>query len=115
MSVSGLGPGAPGSDVLAALRDGRIEGADNRLRAATRLLQSSFYEEMFKAMRETVPEGGVVSGGQGQDIFQSLFDQSVAESAAMKAEGGLGEALYRYFGGGVGEGGEGGDDESGRR
>ena len=97
MSVSGTGPGPRGTDVLTALREGRIEGADNRLRAATRLLQGSFYEELFKAMRGTVPDGGVISGSQGQDIFESLLDQRVAEVASMKAEGGLGDALYRYF------------------
>ncbi len=99
MSVSGPGPTGP--DVLSALRDGRIQGEEARLRAATKLLEGSFYEQLFLAMRDTVPEGGALSGGQGQEIFEGLLDQRVAESAAMKAEAGLGEALYRYLTGGV--------------
>jgi flagellar protein FlgJ len=95
MSVDRLG-GGPG-DVLAALRGGRIEGEDARLRAATELLEGSFYQELFKAMRDTVPEGGVVSGGFGQGVFEGMLDQSVAESAALGADGGLAEALFRYF------------------
>ena len=93
------GPG--GGDVLAALKSGRIQDDDARLRAAADLLESSFYEELFKAMRGTVPEGGVVSGGSGEDMFQSMMDQHVATAAAMRSEGGLGSALYRYFTGGA--------------
>lgn len=89
------GPG--GTDVLAALKSGRIKDGDARLRAAAHLLESSFYEELFQAMRSTVPEGGVVSGGSGEDMFQSMMDQNIAEAAAMKSEDGLGSALYRYF------------------
>jgi flagellar protein FlgJ len=99
MSIAGIGPGGGPGDVLAALRDGRIQGDDARLKAATRLLEGSFYEQLFKAMRETVPEGGAISRGEGEDIFEGLMDQRIAESAAMRAEGGLGEALYRYFAG----------------
>ena len=98
------GPG--GGDVLAALKSGRIRDDDARLRAAANLLESSFYEELFKAMRGTVPEGGVVSGGSGEDMFQSMMDQHIATAAAMRSEGGIGSALYRYFTGGVQDGKE---------
>ena len=96
------GPGAPtgarpGGDVLAALRDGRIKGQEARLKAATRLLEGTFYQEMFKAMRDTVPTGGVIEPSQGEDMFTGLMDQHVADTAAMQSERGLGRALYRYF------------------
>ena len=92
------GSGAPGSrDPLTALQDGRISGAEARLRAATRLLEGTFYQEMFKAMRATVPEGGAVSGGSGEEMFTGLLDQHVSDAAAEKSENGLGAALYRHF------------------
>lgn len=92
-----VGPGRGGGDVLGALRSGRIQDPAERLKAATKLLEGSFYEELFKVMRETVPEGGAFSGGQGEDIFQGMMDQRVAEAAAMRADNGLGDALYRHF------------------
>jgi flagellar protein FlgJ len=95
MSTGPVGPG-PG-DLLGALRSGRIQGDDARLRTATKLLEGTFYQELFKVMRETVPEGGAVSGGFGEDVFSGMMDQHVADSAAADATGGLADALYRYF------------------
>lgn len=96
--VDGAGGRAgPRGDVFEALKSGRIRGEDARLRAATRLLESSFYQEMFKAMRDTVPEGGALSGGQGQEMFESMLDQHVADTSAMRSDQGVGQALYRYF------------------
>jgi len=89
------GPG--GGDVLNALKSGRIKDDDARLRAAAHLLESSFYEELFRAMRETIPEGGAVPGGSGKEMFEGMMDQNIATSAAMRSESGLGSALYRYF------------------
>ncbi len=97
MTVPGAGPGAGPKDMLAALRERRIQGRKARLRAAASLFEGVFYEEMFKAMRETVPEGGVVSGGTGEDIFTGLLDQHVAEAAASQNRRGIGGALYRYL------------------
>lgn len=99
------GPGGPGGaggprpagDVLGALRNGRIQGGEARLRAATRLLEGSFYQEMFKAMRSTLPTGGAIAQSPGEDMFTGLMDQHVADSAAMQSERGLGQALYRHF------------------
>ncbi|MGI9626404.1 MAG: rod-binding protein [Longimicrobiales bacterium] len=92
MNISNTDP----ASLLAALKEGRIEGADARLKTATDLLESSFYQELFKVMRETVPEGGM-DGGAGQDIFASLLDQHVAEEAAGQSDRGIGAALYRHF------------------
>jgi len=84
-------------DPLAALRDGRLQGREARLKAATRLMEGSFYQEMFKAMRRTVPEGGAMDGGAGEEMFTSLMDQHVSDAAALKSDRGLGQALYRYL------------------
>ncbi len=89
------GPG--NTDVLADLRRGRIQGEEARLRAATRLLEGFTYQELFKAMRETIPEGGALPGGAGKEIFEALLDQHVAQAAAMGSERGLGSAMYRQF------------------
>lgn len=93
--------GGPGG-ILDDLRKGRIQGDDARLKAATDALEGAFYQELFKAMRETIPDSGLVGGGSGKDAFTTLMDQHLSEVAASQSEGGLGRALYRWFAGGEG-------------
>ena len=96
------GPGPLGRDplsTLSALKSGNIRGEEARLRAATDLLESAFFQELFKAMRDTVPESGLLGGGSGEDAFSSMLDQHIADAAASRLTGGLGQALYRRFAG----------------
>jgi len=95
-AVPVAGPGGP-SDLLGALRDGRIQGDRERLRVATQLLEGQFYQILFKAMRDTVPTEGLMSGGQGEEMFRDMMDQQLADSAAGNSERGIGAALYRHF------------------
>ena len=92
--ISGPGPlpvPAPGSDAA-------------RLRQASQQLEGVFVEQLFKAMRETVPEGGVLDGGMGEEIFSSLMDGHIASTATDGWDRGLGAALYRQLRGAVQDG-----------
>ncbi len=103
MSGGDGGPGGAGGvgggriDLLTALERGTIQGRENRLRAATALFEGVFMNELFKAMRATVPEGEIGDGGSGEEVFTGLLDQHLADAAALRSEGGIGEALYRHF------------------
>ena len=77
-----------------------------RLRAVARDLEGVFVEQLFKAMRETVPEGGVMDGGSGEEMFTGLLDQRLAAQAPARWEHGLAEALYRQLRGAAGLGAE---------
>ncbi len=96
-SIGSVGPGATPTGGLDALRSGRITDRAERLKVVTTLLEASFYEELYKAMRDTVPDGGLVDGGAGEDVFSSLMDQHMAEASAARSVRGLGDALYRQF------------------
>jgi len=61
-------------------------------------LEGVFVLQLFKAMRDTVPqEEGIVSGGSGEDIFNSLMDEHLAAETPKHWEGSLGQALYRQL------------------
>ena len=71
---------------------------DAKLKKAVGDLEGVFVQQLFKAMRETVPQGdGIVSGGSGEDIFTSLMDQHLAAETPHQWHGGIGEALYRQL------------------
>jgi flagellar protein FlgJ len=71
---------------------------DRKLRDAARQLEGVFVQELFKAMRATVPQGeGIVSGGSGEEMFTAMLDQHLATTAPNRWEGGIGDALYRQL------------------
>jgi flagellar protein FlgJ len=71
----------PGADKLARMKSvaGRFEGV--------------FVEQLFKAMRETVPQDGELSGGAGEEVFTSLLDEHVAGEAPQQWHRGVGDAI----------------------
>lgn len=88
LAPAGMSPGAAPAE----------SAGDRKLRDAARQLEGLFVQELFKAMRATVPQGeGIVSGGAGEDMFTSLFDQHVAAAAPSRWERGLADALYRQL------------------
>lgn len=97
MSVSGVrGPQHPIGKVARAPKDATPQ---EKLRGTAQQLQGVFVEQLFKAMRATVPEGGLFSGGQGEEMFRGLMDQRIAETAPDKWTGphSLGATIVRQL------------------
>jgi Rod binding domain-containing protein len=65
-----------------------------RLHKATKELESFFVLYMLKAMRETIPKSDLLSGGLGQDMYTSMFDEELSKMVA-GGPASLSEALYR--------------------
>lgn len=68
-----------------------------RLRATARQMEGVFVQQMFKTMRETVPEGSLTSGGAGEEMFAGLLDQHLADQVPDRWQSGLSDALYRQL------------------
>ncbi len=68
-----------------------------RLRDAVQQLEGVFVEQLFKAMRATVPEEGITGGGAGEEMFTGLMDQHLAERVPGSWDRGLAEALTRQL------------------
>ncbi len=68
-----------------------------KLRRAAHDLEGVFVNELFKAMRATVPADGIMSQDPGRELFTSMLDERLAALYAERARGGLGEALYRQL------------------
>lgn len=84
----------------AKTREGAASGgadADAELRNACEQLESVFLEQLLQEMRRTVPQDDLFGGGRGEDLFQSMFDQEIAEEMAGRGGIGLAEILYRQL------------------
>jgi len=65
-----------------------------RLKKATQEFESFFVLYMLKAMRKTVPENTLLSGGLGQDIYTSLFDEELSKKVASGSTNSLSDLLF---------------------
>ena len=71
---------------------------DAKLKEAAQQLEGMFVQQLYKAMRDTVPQqDGIVTGGAGEDIFTGLMDQHLAAETPKHWENGLSKALYRQL------------------
>ena len=68
-----------------------------KLHKAARDLEGVFVNEVFKAMRATVPEAGLIPSNAGQEMFTSMMDERLAETYAERSGKGIGDALYRQL------------------
>jgi Rod binding domain-containing protein len=84
--------GGPGVTPIQPLDD-----AHAKLRRAAHQLEGVFVRQLFQAMRESGPSAGLLGGGAGEQMFTSLMDDALADTAAQRLERGIGEALYRQL------------------
>ncbi len=70
---------------------------EDRLRKVVGQLEGVFVEQLFKAMRETVPADGIVNGGPGEAMFTGMLDQHMAAAVPGQWNHGIGESLYRQL------------------
>ncbi len=69
-----------------------------RLWKATHDLEGVFLSQLFRAMRETVPDDeGLLSSTMGEEIFSAMYDETISALAARQMHRGLGDALYRQL------------------
>lgn len=84
--VTGLGtPPAPNDDA--------------RLKKTAFQMEGMFVQKMFAAMRDTVPDDGLVSQNNAQDTFTSMLDEKMAEQVPTQWDNqhSLAEALYHQL------------------
>jgi flagellar protein FlgJ len=74
-----------------------LTAEEQRLRAVTKQLEGVFVQQLFKAMRETVPKDGFTDGGAGEDIFTGMMDEKIATHVPEHWDRGIGESLYRQL------------------
>ena len=70
---------------------------DMNLRKQCTEFESFLYNCMLKSMRETVPEDGLFSGGNAENVYRSMLDQEYSQMMSEKMNSGLADALYKQL------------------
>jgi len=67
------------------------------LRQSCHEFEAIFVNEMFKAMRKTVPDSDLVKKSLAIETFQEMLDMETARQASRGQGLGIGEAMYRQL------------------
>ena len=60
-------------------------------------MEGMFYQQLFSAMRATIPQSDSALSRTSDEMFGPMMDEHMAEAAAAQRVSGLGEALYRQL------------------
>jgi Rod binding domain-containing protein len=58
-----------------------------KLKKSAEALEQLFVQQLFQAMRASVPTDGLMERGPGEDLFSGMLDQKVAEEVAVRGGG----------------------------
>jgi Rod binding domain-containing protein len=72
---------------------------DARLHKASRQLEGVFFAQVFASMRATVEPDSLLGTAPGQDVFDAMLGETLADKAAARTTHGLSETLYRQLSG----------------
>lgn len=70
---------------------------DTQLRWAAQQLEAMYLQELFTAMRKTVPEGGLFSQNFSTRTYQEMLDAEQAKSLAQAGGVGLAEVILKQM------------------
>ncbi|TCK93369.1 flagellar protein FlgJ [Natranaerovirga hydrolytica] len=73
------------------------EANKDELKQVCQEFEAYFLEQMFKSMRNTVPDGGLIEKSHGEEIFEDMLYQEYAKEASKTESLGLAQMLYQQL------------------
>ena len=70
---------------------------DKKLKEACKQFESVFTYEMLKTMRNSVEKCDLFSGGQAEEIYQSMLDQELSKNMAGRGKNSIANQLYQQL------------------
>jgi len=68
---------------------------DKKLKEACKQFESVFTYEMLKSMRSSIQKCDLFSGGQAEEVYQSMLDQELSKNMAGKGSNSIANILYQ--------------------
>ncbi len=98
MSSIATGPtnGVPIRSTGASNAGGPSKNDETRLKKSAQQLEGMFVQRLFAAMRETVPDDGLVSQSNAEGTFTEMLDERLSQKVPEQFSGShsLAQALY---------------------
>jgi flagellar protein FlgJ len=93
-----VGPGKPAT-IRSIAHSPATQADETRLRKSALQLEGLFVQRLFAAMRETVPEDGLVPQSNAEGTFTDMLDEKLAEQVPAEWSGShsLAQALYNQL------------------
>ena len=73
------------------------EERDKKLKEACKQFESIFTYEMLKSMRNSIQKCDLFSGGQAEEVYQSMLDQELSKNMAGNGSNSIADLLYQQF------------------
>jgi flagellar protein FlgJ len=77
--------------------DTRTDKDLESLRKSCRDFEAIYIQEMYKAMRKTVPDSGLFEKNMASELYKELLDMEMAKATAAGKGNGIGEAMYQQM------------------
>lgn len=75
-----------------------VKGQDpERLKDAAQQFEAIFIQQMFKEMRKTIPEDGLIQRSNADDVYTQLQDLEAAKITAQQGGIGLAELMMQQL------------------
>jgi peptidoglycan hydrolase FlgJ len=68
-----------------------------QLRQSTREFEALYIFEVYKSMRQNVPDGGLIEKSFSTELFQEMLDMELARTAAAGEGMGIGKKMYEQL------------------
>lgn len=79
------------------------EAKKNAMKEVCQNFEAFFVQSMFKEMRETVPQGGMLEDSFSSDFYREMMDKQVAMHSAKRNDFGLAQAMYEQYSASLGD------------
>ena len=83
---------------IGAIEHGRFGPTKSSIQKVAREFEGLLINQLLKVMRKSIPDSGLLGGGSGKSIYQSMFDEQMAKSASEGQGFGLAEVISESLG-----------------
>ena len=87
-----------GNNFKNELQKSTRKNAEEELKGVVSKFTSIFLKQMFKSMRSTIPEDGMIDGGFAEDVFTDMYDKEISKLGSKQNNfSGLNQILFEQL------------------